>query len=146
LREGLSLIVVIADVFARIFVMTFRANWIVKTLITGYRLPSWDYRADRFAAKLTGDPKAVMAALHTLGSLANNPASMAARLRRLSTSRAEAGYRAPWAYAPVPAGIPLTIEGETLTAPLNPLDLEPSTAVAAYPPLILFDDTRSLAH
>jgi hypothetical protein len=146
LREGPSLIVIIADVFARIFVMTFLANWIVNTLITGYRFPSWDYRADHFAAKLTGDPKAVMAALHTLGSLANNPASMAARLRRLSTSRAEAGYRAPWADAPVPAGIPLTIEGETLTTPLDPPDLEGSTAVAVYPPLILFDDTRSLAH
>jgi hypothetical protein len=108
LRTESSPLLAATDVGARALVMAGFSLWFVYGHLMDRHLSTASFRADRFAAKITGDPKAVLAALHTIGALANNPAAVSLRLRRLNTLRTEPGYRAPWAAAPVPSAIPLT--------------------------------------
>jgi hypothetical protein len=131
-------LVLIGDILTRVFVMAFFVGWTFNTMIIGYRSPTATSRAGHFAVRLAGDPKVVMAALHTVGALDNLP-NMTARLQRLNGMRAQAGYRAPWADTPVPSAVPLVIGGEVLT---SPLDLAHADAEPGYPPLALFDDTK----
>lgn len=81
---------------------------------------------------LTGDPLALMVALHTVGALRGNTAEMAKRISRLDALLKQPGPRAPWADAPVPSAIPLVVGGRTLTAPLDSAPTPFDVPIAPY--------------
>ncbi len=77
----------------------------------------------RFAMDLTGDPLAVLAAVHTSGLLMSTPPSrytwQSRRMKQLVKLVSQPGPRAPWANRPVPSIAPLDADAPTLTIPLE---------------------------
>jgi hypothetical protein len=77
----------------------------------------------RSAMRLTGDPLAVLAVVHTLGLLTTTPPSrytwQSKRMRRLEELARQPGPRVPWANRPVPSIAPLESGSVTLTVPLE---------------------------
>jgi len=105
--------------------------YLIGRLSVGYSFQLFAQRADRYAAELTGDPLAVLVALHTLGELRGQPGAMSARIQRLDTLRQRSGPWAPWADLPVPSAITFVLAGRTLTAPLD--SAPPPAPVPAEP-------------
>jgi hypothetical protein len=106
----------------------------ISRLYTGYDIVRTRQLGERFAAGLTGDPLAIMVALHTLLAIHMAPPSRASqRLNLLEQLRGQPGHWAPWADNPVPSAIPLVWNGHTLTAPLESAPPPAPVPTAPYP-------------
>ncbi len=112
----------------------FVSRHILWRLFAGYKTAHYASLQERFAAGLTGDPLAMIVALHTLYELAFVPLPLHSdRLKLLNQLRGQPGHWAPWADLPVPSAIPFTIDGQTLTAPLESAPPPPPVPTAPYP-------------
>ena len=91
----------------------------------------------RFVMNVTGDPLAVLAAIHTSGLLTATAPSryawQARWMRRLERLAREPGPRAPWANRPVPSIAPLNPDSPKLTVPLEKAPLPGPVADGPYP-------------
>lgn len=90
----------------------------------------------RIAMHLTGDPLAVLVAIHTSGLLMTTPPSrytwQSKRISRLKHFASQSGPHAPWANRPVPSIAPLDAGSVTLTIPLEQAPPSESVADALY--------------
>jgi hypothetical protein len=91
----------------------------------------------RYVMDVTGDPLALLAAIHTLGLLAAIPPSrytwQSKRMRRLEQLARQPGPRAPWANRPVPSIASLNPDSPGLTIPLEKAPRPEHVADAPYP-------------
>jgi hypothetical protein len=90
----------------------------------------------RSAMHVTGDPLAVLAAIHTMGLLTTTLLSSytwrSKRMSRLHHHASQFGPRAPWADRPVPSIAPLDPGSVTLTIPLEQAPPPEPVADALY--------------
>jgi hypothetical protein len=110
------------------------------TLFIAHEMTRHAYaEADQFAADLTGDPLALIVALHTLHALnTSRPQLSAITQKRIAalyclTRQSDALKR--WNYDPVPSLLPFSFEEKLLTTPL--LQEEQATLPTADPPNII---------